>query len=104
MSVRSCWLVVSPKWPWLGCSPDGVVVKGGVPVGCVEIKCPYASKDLNISEAVHSSTRFFLKQTENGWKLKEKHAYYYQCQGVVNILNLEWIDFVVYTNVDMHVE
>ena len=102
--VRSCGLVVSPKWPWLACSPDGVVVKGGVPVGCVEIKCPYASKDLNISEAVHSSTRFFLKQTENGWKLKEKHAYYYQCQGVVNILNLEWIDFVVYTNVDMHVE
>ncbi|CAB3989579.1 Transposon Tf2-6 poly [Paramuricea clavata] len=93
--LRSGGLVLSPKWPWLGCSPDGVVVKGGVPVGCVKIKCPYASKDLNISESVHSSTRFVLKQTENSWKLQEKHAYYYQCQGVVNI------DFVVYTNVDI---
>ena len=47
---------------------------------------------------------FCLQQTENGLKLKENHPYYFQCQGVLNILNLNWIDFVVYTNVDMHIE
>ena len=31
-------------------------------------------------------------------------AYFYQCQGIVNILGLQWIDFVVYTDVDMYVE
>ena len=29
--------------------------------------------------------QFFLKQTENGWRLKENHSYCYQCQGVANI-------------------
>ena len=33
--VESCGLVVYTKLPWLGCSPDGIIVKGGVPVGCI---------------------------------------------------------------------
>ena len=103
-NVRSCGFVISPKWPWLGCSPDGIVVKSGIPVGCIEVKCPYSIKDTSICEAVQNSKSFCLKQTENGLKLKVNHAYYYQCQGVMNILNLGWIDFVVYTNVDLHVE
>ena len=103
-TVRSCGFVVSPKWPWLGCSPDGIVMRNGVPEGCIEIKCTYASKDLCISDAVNCKKNFCLQQTENGLKLKENHPYYFQCQGVLNILNLNWIDFVVYTNVDMHVE
>lgn len=101
--MRSCGFVVSPKWPWLGCSPDGIIMKDGIVVGCLEVKCSYASKDLNICEAVQNNKQFFLKQTENGCRLKENHAYYYQCQGVVNILNLQWIDFAVYTNKDFHV-
>ena len=52
-TVRSCGFVVSPKWPWLGCSPDGIVMRNGVPEGCVEIKCSHASKDLCISDAVN---------------------------------------------------
>ena len=103
-TVRSRGFVVSPKWPWLGCSPDGIVMRNGVPEGCIEIKCTYASKDLCISDAVNCKKNFCLQQTENGLKLKENHPYYFQCQGVLNILNLNWIDFVVYTNVDMHVE
>ena len=52
-TVRSCGFVVSPKRPWLGCSPDGIVMRNGVPEGCVEIKCSHASKDLCISDAVN---------------------------------------------------
>ena len=40
ITVANCGLVVSPKWPWLGCSPDGIVMNQGIPVGCVEVKCP----------------------------------------------------------------
>ena len=37
VTVANWGLVVSPKWPWLGCSPDGIVMNEGVPVGCVEV-------------------------------------------------------------------
>ena len=57
-----------------------------------------------ILEAVKSDKKFFLKSTTSGLELKRSHAYFYQCQGIVNILGLPWIDFVVYTNVDMYVE
>jgi hypothetical protein len=59
---------------------------------------------MNVSEAAQSVKGFYLKQTDSGLKLKVNHAYYHHCQGVLNILNLPGIDFVVYTNVDMHVE
>ena len=104
-TVANCGLVVSPKWPWLGCSPDGIVMNEGVPVGCVEVKCPYSIKEMSIHEAATSVKDFYIKQIEAGLnKLKVKHAYFYQCQGVLNILNLPWIDFVVYTTVDIYIE
>ena len=104
ITVANCGLVVSPKWPWLGCSPDGIVMNQGIPVGCVEVKCPYSIKERSIHEAAMSVKDFYIKQTEDGLKLKVKHTYFYQCQGVLNILNLPWIDFVVYTTVDMYVQ
>ena len=59
---------------------------------------------MTILEAVKRDKKFFLKSTTSGLELKRSHAYFYQCQGIVNILGLPWIDFVVYTNVDMYVE
>ena len=26
VAVKKCGLVISPKWPWLGCSPDGLIM------------------------------------------------------------------------------
>ena len=34
--IEDCGFVVFPSCPWLGCSPDGVVVENKVPVGCIE--------------------------------------------------------------------
>ena len=59
---------------------------------------------MTILEAVKCDKKFFLKSTTSGLELKRSHAYFYQCQGIVNILGLPWIDFVVYTDVDMYVE
>lgn len=57
-----------------------------------------------ISEAAQGDKTFFLKMTNGSLQLRQSHAYYYQCQGVMNTLGLPWIDFVVYTNIDMYVE
>eukprot|EP00794_Sanderia_malayensis_P021058 gene21058-23113_t len=103
LSVKKCGFVASPQWPWLGCSPDGIVMKDDTPVGCVEVKCPSSKKDMTFQEACND-TKFFLRNEDGGCKLKKHQMYYYQCQGVLNILGLDWIDFVVFTNKELHVE
>lgn len=102
--VKKCGFVISPTWPWLGCSPDGIIFENDIPVGCLEIKCPYSKRDMKLEEASSNDKNFFLKSTNNGLKLKCKNGYYYQCQGVMNLLGLPWIDFAVYTSKDFHVE
>ena len=57
-----------------------------------------------LADAAKGDKAFFLKLTDRGLELKRNHLYYYQCQGVVNLLGLSWIDFVVCTNVDAYVE
>ena len=57
-TAANCGLVVSPKWPWLGCSPDGIVMNEGVPVTCVEVKCPYSIKEMSIHQAAMSVRAF----------------------------------------------
>ncbi len=51
-----------------------------------------------------SDKNFFLRLVGDCVQLKRKHSYYCQCQGVLNLLGYDWIDFVVYTTKDVHVE
>ena len=102
-TVEKCGFVTSPQWPWLGCSPDGIVMKDNFPVGCIEAKCPYSKKDMTLQEA-STDSKFFMKITDGACQLKKNHMYYYQCQGVLNILGLDWIDFIVFTNSELHTE
>lgn len=48
--------------------------------------------------------KFCMQMSDTGPRLKKSHVYSYQCQGVMNILGLEWLDFVVYTEKDLHEE
>jgi len=41
-NIRMCGLVVNPSLPWLGTSPDAVVIDiSESSVGLLKIKCPY---------------------------------------------------------------
>ena len=93
-----------PKWPWLGCSPVGNVFESNIPVGCLEVKCPFSKRDMTIREACMSDKNLFLRLVDDCVQHKRKHSYYYQCQGVLNLLGYDWIAFVVYTTKDVHVE
>ena len=64
---------------------------------------PYSKRGITIENAVKDKS-FFLQPFSKGIQLKRRHAYHFQCQGLVNILNLPWIDFIVYTEEDLHVE
>ena len=81
--VENCGFVVFPSCPWLGWSPDGIVVENGAPVGCIDVKCPYAKRDFTLKSAAKDK-HFFLQEKDYGLLLKRSH--FYQCQGVVNIL------------------
>ena len=105
-SVRETGLRVSSAEGkgYMGASPDGLVCYDGQVRGCVEIKCPYSARDKSVVDAC-SMPQFYCNKDENDKiTLKRRHNYYYQIQGQLAILNLEWCDFVIWTNVDLHVE
>lgn len=73
-------------------------------VGCIEIKCPYSARDKSVAEAC-LTPQFFCKMDENRViQLKKRHNYYYQIQGQLAVLNLQWCDFIVWTRNDIYVE
>ena len=71
----------------------------------VEIKNPYSIHHLSLAEAVKTSS-FCLekKKDENNYKLKRKHDFYYQVQCQLYCADRKWFDFVLRTDVAVHVE
>lgn len=102
VNVESCGLIINPKWPWLGASADGVVDING-DLRAVEVKSPFSRRTNTIEECC-MDTNFYLHAVNDTFKLKEKHPYFYQCQGVMAILELSSLDFIVYTSKGLHIE
>ena len=100
-----CGFIVNPVFPWLGASPDFLVsdMQETSLFGICEIKCSFSKKDSCIEQACEDPN-FFLDLSNGKVSLKKKHAYYYQLHGVMATLQLQWSDFVVFTNKDLHVE
>ena len=72
--VNPSGLVVSQMHLFLAASPDGIVTKDHL----VEVKCPYVSRDKEITTA----TVPYLMQNDDGTDfLNENHDYFYQIQG-----------------------
>ena len=100
--VHDCGLVVNPKFPFLGATPDGKVCEDGV-TGLIEVKCPYSARDLTVEEASRTKS-FYLKNNSGTITLKKKHDYYHQVQGQLMVTGAEFCDFVVYTRKDLFIQ
>lgn len=52
LEVRECGTFINPQYPWLGCSPDGLILDSetGRIVRLLEIKCPFTGKELTFEE------------------------------------------------------
>ncbi|KAH9360227.1 hypothetical protein HPB48_001608 [Haemaphysalis longicornis] len=84
--VKECGLFVDRKRPFLGATPDGLVGDDTL----VEIKCPYAARDLTPLEGVRSKKITYCAETSNGAvRLKSTSNYWYQIQGQLNICDRE---------------
>lgn len=70
--VDQTGLVKHDKYEWLGASPDGLIgLNGGL-----EIKCPYWAKE--------------------PYSVHDKPSYFAQVQHVMEVCDLEWMDFFCY--------
>ena len=88
--VTMCGLLIDEQYPFLACSPDGLVNIEGV----LEVKCPFSTKNRSPLEAQ------FLD--ENGNLLKN-HKYFFQIQGILHISKREWCDLVIWTYNGVHI-
>ncbi|CAG9773376.1 unnamed protein product [Ceutorhynchus assimilis] len=91
--VEKAGLHVHKKFPFLGGSPDGLVGNDGV----IEVKCPYSIRNLKIDEQ-------YLDYLEENGNLKKNHEYYYQIQGLLEMTNRPWCDFVIFTGHDIKIQ
>ena len=79
-SVCDVGLVINPKWPYLGATPDGKVSCTCCGKGIVEIKCPYCHKESTIDNATQDKNFCLKKDSSDKIYLDHSHAYYFQVQ------------------------
>lgn len=95
INVKECGLLIDDEYNFLGSSPDGLIDEDGM----LEIKCPYASFGFNIDERILSRkiSCYAVDRKTKKISLNQKHEYYYQIQGQLNIFKREYCLFVIYT-------
>lgn len=99
LTVSPAGLFVDCEHSYIGASPDGVVQCGYCGKGLVEIKCPFCMKD-GLPEEAEASTlpsSFCMEIVEDKWHLRKQHTYYYQVQTQLNVCQLSYCDFVLWT-------
>lgn len=99
--LHSCGLLLQPNLPFLGATPDGIACDGSGGSGLLEIKCPYAARDMMVAEAVEKCKNFYIVKEGDTLTVSKTHHCYYQIQGQLLLSGLEYCDFVLYTKRDV---
>ena len=97
-------LIIHPKCPWPGCSPDRKVYDlqalqdGYNPVRFLEIKV------MKEGETDFANVSYLTKDAiTNEYTLKKTHIYFCQVQCLLALTGLEWCDFFSYISDDLFV-
>ena len=114
MMVEECGLTLLEAKSFVGASSDDFVtcLNGDTNTkGCLEVKCPFSIEGKTVAHltpdkiATEFGRKFYLVHNEDGeLRLRQDHIYYAQVQGEMNILNVEWCDFVVFSGGVVHVD
>ena len=100
--VEKCGLFILPELPFLGASPDGLVVGED---SIIEVKCAYTAKDkMIIPENINAKTFSFLEYDGHKIQLKRGHSYHYQIQGQLRLSGRKQCYFIVHTMCDLFIE
>jgi len=99
--VTAAGLFIDSERPFVGASPDGIVNCTCCGKGVLEVKCPLRVKDGLPEE---DKENFCMTQKDGKWILRRDHAYYYQVQTQLNVCNVVYSDFIVWTEMGIAVE
>jgi len=92
--------IVHYQTPWLGYSPDGIVLNdSNVPIKLLEIKCPYLGSSKSVPELIND-LKYVIKNSDGSFSLNKRDAYYAQVQLGLVMLNHETCDFVIYNSLE----
>ncbi|XP_043210531.1 uncharacterized protein LOC122375293 [Amphibalanus amphitrite] len=94
--IVKCGLLIPPACPWLGFSPDAVVVRDGKPVRLVEVKSPVCGKKLSPLQMLSQKSLAYVDFDGENGELRKRHQYYGQVQLGMAILAVDKCDFVIY--------
>ena len=91
MVIVDSGLVISPQWPFIAASPDGVVNCKCCEKIILEIKCPYIHRNDRIELAVSNDRNFCLEVHEDTLHLNRNH----EVQTQMFVCNVYYCDFCV---------
>jgi len=91
-SVTPAGLTISKSQPYLAASPDGWVSDSCCGKGVLEVKCPFS-----IRRDMPDTAAYLSRDADSCLQLDDMHPYYAQVQGQMNICDVEYCDFVVWT-------
>ena len=78
VKVLDCGVFLIQDMPYVGASPDAIVMCDCCGIACLEVKCPFSIRDLS---PLDSKAKLpYLVRGEKSIYLNRKHKYYTQCQ------------------------
>ena len=108
LAVEPVGLCISNENPWLAASPDSVVHDpvSVPPMALAEIINPYSARDKTVLKFGRKPSSCLKVQEKfyDTCRLKHGHDYYYQVQCQLYCTDMEWCDFIVKTEKDIHIE
>lgn len=103
-------LLLHPQSPFLGSTPDAIIHCKCHGKFIAEIKCPISKAEVHPCSDDHDSS-FYIKshtpvdnKVECPSTLNKTHKYYHQVQGEIDICDVSFGHFVVWTPKGLHVE
>ncbi|XP_067133681.1 uncharacterized protein [Centruroides vittatus] len=93
-------LIISPALPWLGYTPDGIIMKQNIPTSLLEIKCPVKGRNEPIQALIQKNVLKFITINGENVELRKRDKYYGQVQLGLLLTNLPVCDFVIYSSFD----
>ena len=102
ISILEAKKVVPKSFKWLVCIPDGITEEKDT---IVEVKCPFKCLNESLENVAEIDENFCLEITGDGeLSLRKDHDYFYQVQGMLNIMEVDVCYFAVWTPSQFHHE
>jgi hypothetical protein len=98
LKVDSCGLFLYHDRPYIGGSPDGIVICDCCQQSCLEIKCPFSINFTTpYDPAIYSKLPYLVKSEKDKLTINKRHKYYTQCQVQMGVTGIKKSYFMVWT-------